>query len=136
MMHSSGVWEADFKPEKKKFFDYVRCSMDIGVLTDVTCETDSLGGNMERYWISPAGQLFVIDYEGTHDFVIITETSPEYDAQHPWRNTDIKPNGAHGVVAPVAFSGTLAIAPNPVLQPEFDWEFKALVFEDGLCQLE
>ena len=73
MMHSSGVWEMDFQPEKKMLFDYVRCSMDIGCLTDVTCETLSLGGNMMRYWISPAGQLFIIDYEGTHDFVAVDD---------------------------------------------------------------
>ena len=136
MMHSSGVWEMDFQPEKKMLFDYVRCSMDIGCLTDVTCETLSLGGNMMRYWISPAGQLFIIDYEGTHDFVIITETSPEYDHKYAWRNTSIKPNGAHGVVAPVAFTGVLDLAPNPSLQPDMNWEFRTLVFEDGLCQLE
>ena len=136
MMHSSGVWEADFKPRKKLLFDYVRCSMDIGVLTDVTCEALSLGGGMERYWVSPAGQLFVIDYEGTHDFVIVTETSPEYDRQYPWRNTSIKPNGAHGVVAPVNFTGVICIEPNRVTQPEFEWEYKALTFESGLCQLE
>ena len=136
MMHSSGVWERDLTPEPKMLFDYVRCSMDIGVLTDVTCETVSLGGNMGRYWVSPAGQLFFIDYEGTHDFVIITESSPEYDHQYTWRNTSVKPNGSHGAVAPVAFTGTLYIAPNRVLQPEFQWEYRVLDFEDGLCQLE
>ena len=136
MMHSSGVWEADFKPGGPRLFDYVRCSMDIGVLTDVTCETTCLGSNMARYWVSPAGELFVIDYEGTHDFVIVTETDPEYDAEHSWRNTSIEPNGAHGSVAPVNFTGVVNIAPDPSLQPEIGWEFRSLVFKDGLCQLE
>lgn len=135
-MHSSGVWEADLKSDKKPLFDYVRCSMDIGVLTDVTCETSCLGGQMRRYWVSPIGQLFVIDYEGTHDFIIVTETSPEYDEKYPWRNTSIEPNGSNGVVAPVNFTGVLYIEPDRVLRPELNWEYRALTFENGLCQLE
>ena len=91
---------------------------------------------MCRYWISPAGPLFVVDYEGTYDFVILTETSPEYDHQYPWRNTSIKKNGGHGVVAPVDFTGTVYIEPNRVTQPEFNWEYRSLIFEGGLCQLE
>ena len=136
MMHSSGVWEADFKPSGPQLFDYIRCSMDIGFLTNVTCETPCLGGQMMRYWVSPVGQLFVIDYEGTHDFVIVSETSPDYDHQYHWRNTSIKPNGCRGVVAPVDFTGNITLAPNPNLQPEMDWQFANLVFVDGMCQLE
>lgn len=135
-MHSSGVWEQDFTPEPKMLFDYVRCSMDIGVLTDVTCETISLGGNMGRYWIDPSGRLFQIDYEGTHDFVIITESSPEYDHQYSWRNTSVKPNGSRGAVAPVLFTGVLYLSPNRQLQPEYGWEYRVMDFKAGVCQLE
>ena len=136
MMHSSGVWTKDLEPQQRGLFDYVRCSMDIGQLTNVTCETRSLGGNCSRYWISPAGELFVIDYEGTHDFVIITEDDPEYDRQFPWRNTDIQKNGLHGSVSPVNFSGYLDLEPNWLLNPDLEHDWKMLVFRDGLCQLE
>ena len=106
-MHSSGVWSADFTAREPRYFDYVRCSMDIGNLTDLTLETDSLRTKMERYWVSPNGQLFVIDYNGTHDFLILGEDDPEYDHKYSWRNYDVIPNGSHGVVAPVDFTGPL-----------------------------
>ena len=115
-----------------RFFDYVRCSMDIGHLTNLTLETESLRSAMDRYWVSPAGQLFVINCDGTHDFFIITESDPGYDYEYDWRNLDIVPNGAHGVVAPVYFTGTLDLKVSPldkVLGPTTC----ALVFTDGQC---
>ena len=131
MMHSSGVWEADLRHSGARMFDYVRVSANIGPLTNVQCETESLGCKLCRYWVSPAGQLFVIDYEGTHDFVLITESDPEYDHQFPWRNTDVVKNGCHGAVAPVSFTGAL------YLKPAAGWDkgqhYHTLYFQEGLC---
>lgn len=114
------------------YFDYIRVSADIGELKDVQCETQSLSNTGSRFWVSPAGELFVVDYEGTHDFVILTETDPEYDHQYSWRNYDIVKNGAHGVVSPVDFTGVIdfrAAMPDP----DEDMIYGALYFERGIC---
>ena len=115
-----------------RFFDYVRCSMDVGHLTNLTLETESLRSAMDRYWVSPAGQLFVMNCDGTHDFLIITESDPGYDYKYNWRNLDIVPNGCHGSVSPVYFTGTMDLTAS-VLDNVQGEQHLTLVFTDGQC---
>ena len=76
-------------------FDYVRCSKDIGELTDVECQTKDIdpwmGGTMTFYWIDPAGAIWYADYTGTSDFV----ESNEPDLR-PWERIKAVSNGNHG----------------------------------------
>lgn len=55
-------------------FDDFKCSADIGVLTNVTCQTKDIdrldGGTMSFYWVDPSGQLWTPDHSGTVDFLI------------------------------------------------------------------
>ena len=78
-------------------FDYVRCSKDIGELTDVECQTKDIdpwgGGTMTFYWIDPAGAIWYSDYTGISDFVEVDDPNlPE------WRKYKAIPNGTHGKV--------------------------------------
>ena len=54
-------------------FDELRCSSNIGELTNVLCQTKDIdpweGGSMSFYWIDPSGQMWGADYTGTYDFV-------------------------------------------------------------------
>ena len=59
-------------------FDYFRSSYDLGeVFTDTCCHTkdidDFSSGSMAQYWLSPDGQLYLIDYSHTADFVELKE---------------------------------------------------------------
>ena len=76
-------------------FDYVRCSKDIGELTDVECQTKDidhwLGGTMTFYWIDPIGAIWYADYTGTADFVQF-----EGDGLSLRERFKTVPNGNHG----------------------------------------
>ena len=54
-------------------FDSIRCSMDIGELTDSDCQTKDIdpyiGGTMSFYWVDPSGLMWTVDFSGTADFV-------------------------------------------------------------------
>ena len=59
-------------------FDYFRSSYDLGgEFTNVPCQTkdieDYCSGTMTQYWLSPDGQLYLIDYSHTADFVQLKE---------------------------------------------------------------
>ena len=71
-------------------FDEVKCSYNIGELTNVLCQSkniDDWGGTMAFYWVNPAGYLYSRCYAGTYDFV-------EIDGRLPGVNyLNAKPNG-------------------------------------------
>ena len=56
---------------------------------------------MEHYWISPAGQLFIIDYAGVSDW------EPD-DSNKFWPYKRV-PNGNHGKVTPVLKTGDVTV---------------------------
>lgn len=96
-------------------FDFIRSSCYIGEeLTDVSCQTkdidDAIGGSMSQYWIDPSGQLFVVDFSGTADFV---EIDPEEKSDCPLLNLGFtwQPNGLHGKVTPVNLTKYVRIYP-------------------------
>ena len=77
-------------------YDTVRSSYDLGPgWLNKDLQTKDLECFMNEYWISPAGQLFEIDYSGTQDFVI---TENDTSIQSLFKT---KPNGNRGVVRPV-----------------------------------
>jgi hypothetical protein len=79
-------------------FDTVRSSYDLGPgWLNKELQTKDLDCCMAEYWISPAGQLFELDYSYTHDFVDV----PEEERSVPWRTFEPVPNGNHGRVKPV-----------------------------------
>ena len=52
-------------------FDTLRSSYDLGPgFWDKELQTKDLGAFMSHYWIDPAGRLFRINYDGTHDWDI------------------------------------------------------------------
>jgi len=77
-------------------FDYVKCSSDIGELTNEECqskEMDRYGGTMSFFWVDPIGLLWYIDYGGTADFAI------NDDEDIPiWRRMKVVSNGNKGKV--------------------------------------
>ena len=60
---------------------------------------DGYGGTMSTYWISPNGQLYLIDYSNTADFVQLKEGDEGYDDIALFNSRWI-PNGTHGRVRP------------------------------------
>ena len=86
-------------------YDYVYSSYDLGKgFTCTELQTKSLqefGGYFDTYWIDPAGHLYVVDYFGTQD--VISKDNGEV-----WPFEYI-PNGNHGSVSPVYWTGRLEL---------------------------
>ena len=78
-------------------FDYLRCSKDIGELTDLECQTKDIdpwaGGTMTFYWIDPAGAIWTADYSGTADFKF-----NDGDDVPLWEKVKVIPNGNKGKI--------------------------------------
>lgn len=80
-------------------FDDIKCSYDIGILTDVDCQTkdmDPYGGTMSFYWVDPAGVLWTTDYQGTSAIEFV-----EGENLKPWERIKHIPTGVHGKVSSV-----------------------------------
>jgi len=76
-------------------FDDIKCSYNIGPLTDVDCQTkdmDPYGGTMSFYWVDPAGVLWTTDYQGTSAIEYLDE------GKSPWGSIKIIPTGTRGRV--------------------------------------
>jgi hypothetical protein len=85
-------------------FDYVRSSFNLGDdLTDVELQTKDLVCLMEDYWISPAGELFTIDYSDVSDLI------PEPDSTNKFFPYKSVPNGNHGKVTPSLHTGDVRL---------------------------
>ena len=80
-------------------FDDVKCSYNIGELTNVSCQTkdmDPFGGTMSFYWVDPTGALWTTDYLGTSSIEIV-----EGENLKPWEKLKYIPTGVHGRVTRV-----------------------------------
>lgn len=105
-------------------FDTIRSSVPIfGCPWDHDLQTKSLDCIMAEYWISPSGQLYEVDYSGTHDWVEkpVEERKGMFD-----RFTTI-PNGNRGRVRATNYWGHIHV----VSGNEKDWE-RTLIFEAGV----
>jgi hypothetical protein len=84
-------------------FDYFRSSYELGEqFTNTRCHTkdieDGYGGTMSDFWLSPSGQLYLIDYSHTADFVELKEGDEGY-SEVALFNLQWIPNGTHGKVS-------------------------------------
>lgn len=86
-------------------FDTLISSYNLGPSFRVT-QTKSLHNTMSTYWLSPGGELYLINYDGTQDF----EYEQDDDAAL-WKGIKYVPNGTHGKVSPVDYYGILDIIP-------------------------
>lgn len=92
-------------------FDTVRSSYDLGPGFKKELQTKSLDCCMTDYWISPAGQLFEINYEGTSTFEVIGEDDPRYDHDRVFLNYEWIPTGNHGKIKPVYLFHVVEVYP-------------------------
>jgi len=79
-------------------FDTIRSSYDLGPGFHKDLQTKDLECMMHNYWITPAGQLYEIDYSYTQSFV-------------GGGDRLYQPNGNHGRVTPVYFTGIITVYP-------------------------
>jgi hypothetical protein len=85
-------------------FDEVYSSYDLGEnLTNEKLQTKDLACCMEDYWISPAGELFVVDYVGTAEWV------PDPDSTRTFWPYKSVPTGEHGRVIPFLHTGDVRL---------------------------
>ena len=104
-------------------FDYVRSSYELGEhFTNTRCHTkdieDGYSGTMSDFWLSPSGQLHLIDYSHTADFVELKEGDEGY-SEMALLNFRWIPNGTHGKVRPWYITKYISIYPE---QWEGEWE--------------
>ena len=119
-------------------FDYVRSSYPLGESFSGVCQTKDIeeygiGGTMSQYWISPDGQLYLIDYSRTADFVELKEGDEGY-SEMALLNFRWIPNGTHGKVRPWNITKYIVIYPD---QWDGEWEHWPecrIHFKDGKLQ--
>ena len=120
--------------------DFVRSSYDLGEqFTNTRCQTKDIeeygiGGTMSQYWINPDGQLCLIDYSHTADFIEFKEGDEGYDDKREWSNFQWVPNGTHGKVRPWNITKYIVIYPE---QWDGEWEHWPecrIHFKDGKLQ--
>jgi len=97
-------------------FDYMRSSYPLGEHFSGNCQTKDIeeygiGGTMSQYWISPDGQLYLIDYSHTADFVELKEGDEGYSDKMALLNFRWVPNGTHGKVRPWNITKYVVIYP-------------------------
>ena len=119
--------------------DYFRSSYDLGEhFTNTRCWTKDIDNTMTDYWLSPSGQLYIIDYSHTADFVELKEGDEGYDDKMPLLNFRWIPNGNHGKVSPLYLTRYVSIYPEgwegdwhdlPILKLHFKYG-KLMDYED------
>ena len=77
---------------------------------------------MSEFWLSPSGELYLIDYTGTQDFVL--GDKPPF----------FKPNGCRGKVAATQFHGTIEVYPEVWTAYYSPFPRLMVTFNDGKIQ--
>ena len=95
---------------------------------------DGYGGTLSQYWISPEGQLYLIDYSHTADFVELQEGDDGYDEKRGFLNFRWIPNGTHGKVRPWSITKYITIYPEGWEGEWSDWPECRIHFRDGKVQ--
>ena len=107
-------------------FDTISSSLEIyGCPWDHDLQTKSFDSLMNHYWISPAGELFQVDYAHTHDWIEV----PLKERRGLFGRYRTIANGNHGRVYPVAYWGHVHVIPTHYPKAK-DW--KTLIFERGV----
>jgi len=119
-------------------FDYVRSSYYFGEHFSGNCQTkdieDGIGGTMSQFWISPDGQLYIVDYTRTADFVELKEGDEGYEPEKKIFNFRWIPNGTHGKVRPWNITKYVVIYPEKWEGIWGDWPECRIHFKDGKLQ--
>jgi len=119
-------------------FDWVRSSYPLGENFSGNCQTkdieEGIGGTMSQYWINPDGQLCLIDYSHTADFVELKEGDEEYDDKRGWLNFQWVPNGTHGKVRAWNITKYVVIYPQNWKGDWKDWPECRIHFKNGIIQ--
>ena len=119
-------------------FDYVRSSYYFDKDFKGQCQTkdieDDYGGTMSQYWISPDGQLYLIDYSHTADFVELKEGDEGYEDKLAIFNFKWIPNGTHGKVRPWNITKYVVIYPEKWKGKWEDWPDCRVHFVNGIVQ--
>ena len=109
-------------------FDRVHCSYPINEhFNNNTLQTKGLENSLAEYWISPAGELYLIDDYEAADFVEVDD-----EDLRPWERFQWVPNGKHGKVKPVYITDCIEVYPeqNPNEQWEY-WPRCSICFNQG-----
>lgn len=119
-------------------FDYVRSSYYFDEDFKGNCQTKDIeeygiGGTMSQYWISPDGQLYLIDYSHTADFVELKEGDDGYSEVGLF-NFQWIPNGTHGKVRPWNITKYVVIYPEQWKGEWEDWPECRIHFVNGVVQ--
>jgi hypothetical protein len=121
-------------------FDYFRSSYYLDEsFVDVICHTKDIedygiGGTMSQYWLSPDGQLYLIDYSHTADFVELKEGDEGYSEKYSWSNFRWIPNGTHGRVRPMYLTKYITVYPESWDGEREHWPECCIHFKDGVLQ--
>jgi hypothetical protein len=119
-------------------FDYIRSSYYLGEHFSGNCQTkdieDGIGGTMTQYWIAPNGQLYIIDYTQTADFVELKEGDEGYSTKLALLNFRWIPNGTHGKVRPYPTTKYVTIYPQNWQGDWEDWPECCIHFKHGMLQ--
>ena len=119
-------------------FDYVRSSYYFDEDFKGQCQTkdieNGIGGTMSQYWINPDGQLCLIDYSHTADFVELKEGDEGYDEKRGWLNFQWVPNGTHGKVRAISLTKYVVIYPENWKGKWEDWPECRIHFKNGIVQ--
>jgi hypothetical protein len=119
-------------------FDYVRSSYYFDEHFSVNCQTkdieDGIGGTMSQYWISPDGQLYIVDYTRTADFVELKEGDEGYNDKLALLNFRWIPNGTHGKVRPCNITKYVTLYPENWEGKWEDWPDCRIHFKNGIVQ--
>ena len=119
-------------------FDFIRSSYYFGDDFSGNCQTKDIeygiGGTMSQYWISPNGQLCLIDYSQTADFVELKEGDDGYNDKLALLNFRWIPNGTHGKVSPYPITKYVTIYPENWKGEWEDWPECRIHFKDGMLQ--
>ena len=114
--------------------DFIRSSYPLGEDFSGQCHTKDIEegycGTMSQYWISPDGQLYLIDYSHTADFVELKEGDEGYHEVALFNFRWI-PNGNHGKVRPWNITKIITIYPENWEGEWDEWPEISLLFESG-----
>jgi hypothetical protein len=121
-------------------FDYFHSSYELGEhftntrLHTKDIEEYGIGGTMSQYHLNKSGQLYLIDYSHTADFVELKEGDEGYNDVMPLLNFTWIPNGSHGKVTPYLLTKYIKIYPEKWEGEWEDWPTLKLHFRYGVLQ--
>lgn len=88
-------------------------------------QTKDIGCSMLQYWISPGGNLYLVDYSDTADLAKIGEGFLDFR----W-----VPNGTHGKVTPCTITSYVVIYPEEWKYDYISMPRCRIHFKDGIVQ--